>query len=41
MEAETVAKIIVEQVLTQFGVSFAIHTELGIQFESQLFSKVY
>ena len=40
MEAETVAKIIVEQVLTRFGVPYAIHSDQGTQFESRLFSEV-
>ena len=40
MAAETVAKIIVEQVLTRFCVQYAIHSDQGTQFESRLFSEV-
>ena len=38
MEAETVAKITVEQVPLRFGVQHAIHSDQGTQFESRLFS---
>ena len=40
MEAETVAKIIVEQVIARFGVPSYIHSDQGRQFESSLFSEM-
>jgi transposase InsO family protein len=40
MEAETVAKIIEEQVLTRLGVPYAIHSDQETQFESRLFVEV-
>jgi transposase InsO family protein len=40
IEAETVANIIVEQVLTRSGVPYAIHSDQGTQFESRLFGEV-
>ena len=40
MEAETVAKVIVEQVITRFGVPYVIHSDQGAQFESKLFADV-
>jgi transposase InsO family protein len=40
MEAETVAKIIVEQVIARFGVPSYIHSDQGRQFESSLFSEI-
>lgn len=40
MEAETVAIIIVEQVVTRFGVPNYLHSDQGRQYESQLFSEM-
>ena len=40
MEAETVAKLIVEQVIARFGVPSVIHSDQGPQYESRLFSSV-
>lgn len=40
MEAETVACIIVEQVITHLGVPYVIHSDQGAQYESQLFSEM-
>jgi transposase InsO family protein len=40
MEAETVAKVIIEQVLTRLGVPYIIHSDQGTQFESCQFGKV-
>ncbi|KAK3093316.1 hypothetical protein FSP39_013979 [Pinctada imbricata] len=40
MEARTVAKTLVEQVVTRFGVPAAIHSDQGSQFESNLFQEM-
>ena len=40
MEAATVARIIVEQVIARFGVPYTIHSDQGAQYESQLFSQM-
>jgi transposase InsO family protein len=40
MEAATVAKIIVEQVVARLGVPVAIHSDQGRQFESRLFAEM-
>lgn len=40
MEAETVAKIIVEQFIVRLGVPYVIHSDQGSQFESRLFTEV-
>ncbi|VDI17467.1 Hypothetical predicted protein [Mytilus galloprovincialis] len=40
MEAKTVAKIIVEEVLVRFGVPHWIHSDQGRQFESLLFQEM-
>ena len=40
IEAKTVARIIVEEVVARFGVPAYIHSDQGRQFESQLFSEV-
>ena len=40
MEAETVAKIIVEQVVTRFGMPTYIHSDQGRQYESNLFNEM-
>ena len=40
MESETVAKLIVEEVITRFGVPSIIHSDQGSQYESKLFSDV-
>ena len=37
MEAQTVAKIIVEEVVARFGVPAVIHSDQGSQYESRLF----
>ncbi|XP_062584077.1 protein NYNRIN-like [Saccostrea cucullata] len=37
MESKTVAKILVEQVITRFGVPYTIHSDQGRQYESDLF----
>ena len=40
MEAATVAKIMVEEVFTRFGIPDQIHSDQGRQFESRLFSEM-
>ena len=40
MEAKTVATILLEQVVTRFGVPQVIHSDQGRQFESALFSEM-
>jgi transposase InsO family protein len=40
MEARTVAKIIVEEVIARFGVPCFIHSDQGRQFESNLFKEM-
>ena len=40
MEASTVAKIIVEEVIVRYGVPSYIHSDQGRQFESKLFQEV-
>ena len=40
MEAATVARIIVEEVVSRFGVPSSIHSDQGRQYESELFSEV-
>ena len=40
MEARTVVKILVEAVITRFGVPRIIHSDQGKQFESELFSQM-
>lgn len=40
MEAETVVKIIVAQVLTRLGVLYAIQSGQGTQFQSSIFSEM-
>ena len=37
MEAQTVTKIIVEEVIARFGVPAVIHSDQGSQYESRLF----
>lgn len=40
MEAQTVAKILVEEVIARFGVPNQIHSDQGRQYESQLFQEL-
>lgn len=40
MEAETVASIIVEEVIARFGVPQVIHSDQGKQYESRLFQEM-
>ena len=40
MEAATVARIIVEQLIARLGVPYTIHSDQGPQYESQLFSQM-
>ena len=40
MEAVTVAKILVDEVISRFGVPGKIHSDQGTQFESNLFSEL-
>lgn len=40
MEAETIAKLIVEQFIVRLGVPYAIHSDQGSQFESRLSTEV-
>jgi hypothetical protein len=37
MEAKTVVKLLVEEVIVRFGTPYVIHTDQGVQFESNLF----
>ena len=41
MEASTVAKIVVEEVVAKFGIPNKIHSDQGRQFESFLFKEMY
>ena len=41
MEASTVAKLMVEQLLLRFGVPDQIHSDQGRQFESKLFAEMF
>jgi transposase InsO family protein len=40
MEAKTVAKLLVEEIIVRFGTPYVIHTDQGVQFESNLFQEV-
>ena len=40
MEAATVAKLLVEQLFSRFGVQDQIHSDQGRQFESNLFAEM-
>lgn len=40
METTTIAKILVEEVITRFGIPRTIHSDQGSQFESKLFQEV-
>ena len=40
MEASTVANILVEQVVSRFGIPYTIHSDQGRQFESRLFKEM-
>lgn len=40
MEASTVATILVEQVISRFGIPNSVHSDQGKQFESRLFSEM-
>ena len=40
MEASTVAKLMVEQLLLRFGAPDQIHSDQGCQFESKLFAEM-
>ena len=40
MEASTVAHILVEQVVSRFGIPYTIHSDQGRQFESRLFKEM-
>ena len=40
MEARTVAKILVEEVVARFGIPYTIHSDQGTQYESKLFSEM-
>ena len=40
MEAKTMAKRLVEEVIVRFGTPYVIHTDQGAQFESNLFKEV-
>jgi transposase InsO family protein len=40
MEAGTVARIMVEEVVTRFGVPHVIHSDQGRQYESRLFQEM-
>jgi transposase-like protein len=39
MEAKTVAKLLVEEVIVTFGTPYVIHTDQGVQFESTCFRR--
>ena len=41
IEAKTVATVLIEQVITRFGVPQRIHSDQGRQFEGKLFSEMY
>jgi hypothetical protein len=40
MEGKKVATLLVEEVIVRFGTSYVIHTDQGVQFESNLFQEV-
>ena len=40
MEASTVARVMVEQLISRFGIPGKIHSDQGRQFESKLFSEM-
>jgi hypothetical protein len=40
MEAKTVATLLVEEVIVRFGTPYMIHTDQGVQFESNLFQEM-
>ena len=40
MEAATVARIMVDEVFTRFGIPDQIHSDQGRQFESRLFAEM-
>jgi transposase InsO family protein len=40
MEAKTVAKPLVEEVIVRFGTPYVIHTDQGVHFESNLFQEM-
>ena len=40
MEANTVAKHLIEELIVRFGTPYMIHTDQGVQFESNLFREV-
>jgi hypothetical protein len=40
MEAKTIAKILIEEVISRFGIPNYIHSDQGRQFESQLFAEM-
>ena len=40
IEAKTVAKLLVEEVIVRFGTPYVIHTDQGVQFESNLFQEM-
>ena len=41
LEAATVTKIIMEEVVARFGVPNEIHSDQGRQYESKIFSEMY
>ncbi len=40
MTAETVTKLLVEEVISRFGIPSQIHSDQGRQFESRLFGEM-
>ena len=40
MEAQTVARLLVEEIIVRLGTPYVIHTDQGVQFESNLFQEV-
>ena len=40
MEAKTVAKLLVEEIIVRIGTPYVIHTDQGVQFESKLFQEM-
>lgn len=40
MEAKTVARLIVEEVVVQYGIPFTVHSDKGCQYKNTLFEEM-